>query len=61
MGRLGNLKWVTAVVIAVTISAAVGVAAWRASGGSPRNGARSPSEGQEMQMEAGPEGKRHEH
>ena len=58
MRPIGNLKWVAAAVIAVTISAAIGVAAWRSSGGSEGSGAM-PDPG--MQMEGSPEGPKHEH
>lgn len=61
MRRIRNLKWATAAVIVLTVSGAVGVAAWRASGGSQPSGATHPNQGQEMQREAGPDQKRHEH
>ncbi len=55
------MKWATAAVIVLTVSGAVGVAAWRASGSSEGNGATPPNQGQEMQREAGPDHHRHEH
>lgn len=61
MRRISNLKRVTAAVIVLTISVAVGVAAWRASGGSQPSGATYPNQGQGMGIETGPDQKRHEH
>lgn len=61
MRRIRNMKWATAAVIVLTVSGAVGVAAWRASGSSEGNGATPPNQGQEMQREAGPDHHRHEH
>ncbi len=43
MRRIRNLKRVTATVIVLTVSVAIGVAAWRASGGRSASDKRNPS------------------
>ncbi|MBI2806699.1 MAG: hypothetical protein HYX68_17105 [Planctomycetes bacterium] len=61
MERIWNLKWVIAVVIVLTTFVAIGVAAWRSSGGSQRSGATHPNQSQETGKEAGPDHHRQEH
>lgn len=60
MRRIRNLKRVTALVIVLTVSVAIGVAAWRASAG-PQQSRQHQNQGHEIERKAGSDHQRHEH
>ena len=63
MRRIRNLQRVTVVVIALTLSVAIGASAWRAYFGKLSGNEKESHEhsGQAIETQAGPSHERHEH